>query len=726
MPLEQAFRFSSVLLAATAAFGLIMARSLPGWLAAVTIMVLLLAGHEVLGRTSRLTIRQTWSQSTLVLNSALIGALVLALIDAVAISLNLLHAGIHFLVVLLCIKLLTLNHDRDYRHLYAICLTAMLASATMTTEIWFLPLFLLYLFSATWTLLLYHLTTGINISLPLIESRPDLALRLHLNSGFVWFANGVVLVALALTIVIFFAIPRFSAGILQKSRGEALKTTGFSERVDLGMIGSLKEDPQIVMRVELSDQSSRLKDLLYLRGVAFDHYNGRSWSASTRSWRTLPHVGGGMYAAGTSGRRMPDNTPAPLRQDILLEALDTSVLFAAPFAEFVISGEISGLQTDKMGGLHLPFPSSTRLRYSVISHEHQVFEEEQHESTPSYSDSILSQYLQLPAISPRIGDLAQHVTAGTISPYEKVAAIYRHLSSEYRYSLDIESTTSARPIEDFLFTRKTGYCEHYATAMVVMLRSLGIPSRLVTGFLATEWNNFGNYYTVRQRDAHAWVEVYYPHSGWVTVDPTPASAIGTSSSSWQVLHRIGDSLRLQWDRFFIRFSGRDQLAVVSRLRDSGDSVRHVFSTWASTLAGAVSPLFANITIHDRWSGYFILGTFVVLLSSSIFLMIKLIPRWRHAPVWNRRSGHTHAQIINLYKKMVRIASQRGIVMHPSTTPLEFVRLVSANWKSGELIVADVTALYCRGRFSRTPLSREELARAREGIVALQHMSQAMR
>lgn len=726
MPLEQAFRLGSVLLAATAVSGLIMARSIPGWLAVVTIIILLLAGFEAIGLTFRLKIPAAWLESALLLNCVLVGALVLALVDAVVISQDLLHAGIHFLVVLLCIKLLTLRHHRDYRHLYAICLMAILASATITTEIWFLPVFLLYLFSTTWTLLLYHLTAGINGPMPLRKAQADPVTHLHLNSRFVWFTNGIVLTAFALTIVIFFAIPRINAGILQKSRGEGLKTTGFSERVDLGMIGSVKEDPQVVMRVELPDPSTRSRDRLYLRGVAFDHYNGRSWSGSARYRRNLPLVEDGTYAVRTGGRRMPEQTTQPLRQDILLEALDTSVLFAAPFAD-LISGELMGVQADNMAGFHLPFPPSTRVRYSVISRERQVFEEEQRAPTPTYSDAILTQYLQLPIMSPQVMELAQRVTAGANSSYEQMRAVHRHLSTDYAYSLDIESTTSARPIEDFLFIRKTGYCEHYATAMVIMLRSLGIPSRLVTGFLASEWNDFGNYYTVRQRDAHAWVEVYYPHSGWVTVDPTPASATVASGSQWQVLHRIGESIRLQWDRFFIRFSGRDQLAVVYRLRDGGDSVRQKFNTWASILTVAASPLLTGIDIQDHWGGSLVFGLFLIVLSTGIFLVIKLIPRWRPATFsGNRGSGHTQHQIIHLYKKMIGIASRRGIVMRPSTTPLEFVRIVSANWKSGEPIVANVTALYCRGRFGGTPLSREELAQAREQITALQNLSRAMR
>ena len=90
----------------------------------------------------------------------------------------------------------------------------------------------------------------------------------------------------------------------------------------------------------------------------------------------------------------------------------------------------------------------------------------------------------------------------------------------YQYTLDVGGHRSDSPLDDFLFTRKTGYCEHYATAMVILLRTLGVPARLVTGYFASEWNNFGHYYAIRQQDAHAWVEVWFPRSGWITFDPT--------------------------------------------------------------------------------------------------------------------------------------------------------------------------------------------------------------
>ena len=168
---------------------------------------------------------------------------------------------------------------------------ATLASAALTTDAWYVPIFLLYLLAAVWTLLLYHLTqeTG-EIPAVVTASNPapcHTTLLNRITHRFFWSTNGTAIVTVALTLTIFFLIPRIGAGVLQKTSGEALRTTGFSDRVDLGTIGSVKQDPQIVMRVELPDQPAVEKDRLYLRGLAYDQYNGRSWIHSETRRRSL-------------------------------------------------------------------------------------------------------------------------------------------------------------------------------------------------------------------------------------------------------------------------------------------------------------------------------------------------------------------------------------------------------------------------------------------------------
>jgi len=725
MPFDQALAFSSVLLATTAFSGLVLAESVPLWLALPTAVILVIS---LLQAAQVVFIRRAMAQvaiSPALWNGLLIGAFVVLLVDLIMVSRDILQAGIHFLVVLLSIKLLTLQQRRDYRHVYAISLMAILASAALTTDAWFIPVFLLYLLAAVWTLLLYHLTQEDGDPPSVVPYASTAACHTtfpsRITHRFFWLTNGTAVLTIALTLTIFFLIPRVGAGMLQKTSGEALRTTGFSDRVDLGTIGSVKQDPQVVMRVELPDQSPAEIDRFYLRGLAYDQYNGQSWSHSGTRRRSLSIEADGTFLARPASSRRSDSLLGTIRQDILLETLDTTVLFAAPFAESV-TGEFLTLQADSMGGLHLSFPPSSRIRYSVTSQSPRLIADEQTASILAYPDSIRSHYLQVPVGSEQVADLAHRVSQQAITPFGKTKAIQQHLLATYRYSLDINTETLSHPLEEFLFARKTGYCEHYATAMVVMLRTIGIPARLVTGFLATEWNEYGGYFTVRQRDAHAWVEVYFPHSGWITMDPTPAINTTVASTRWESVRRLGESLRLQWDRLFVRYSAKDQLAVMHGVREGGDALRERVIHWGSLLSAPIIQAFGRLMHVARTfqPGMLGLATGVIVVGLALLLLIlrDRIGLWAttHLP-----TSHPQLAIAQLYTRMVRTVERQGVSKPPFATASEFVRLVEQDWKEAGPIVANITALYHQGRFSRTPLTPGELAHAAEQVGKLQSL-----
>ena len=725
MPFNQAFAFSSVLLATTAFSGLVLAESVPLWLAlptAIILVISLLQAGEVL------FIRRVMAQVTISLtlwNVLLIGAFVILLVDLILVSRDILQAGIHFLVVLLGIKLLTLQQRRDYRHVYAISLMAILASAALTTDAWFIPIFLLYLLAAVWTLLLYHLTQEDGESPSVVPYASTAACHTtfpsRITHRFFWLTNGTAVMTIAMTLTIFFLIPRIGAGMLQKTSGEALRTTGFSDRVDLGTMGSIKQDPQVVMRVELPDQSPAEFDRFYLRGLAYDQYNGQSWSHSGTRRRSLSIEADGTFLARPAGSRRSDSPSGTIRQDILLETLDTTVLFATPFAELV-TGEFLTLQADSMGGLHLSFPPSSRIRYSVTSQSPRLNTDEQSASILTYPDSIRSYYLQVPVGSEQVADLAHRVSQQAITPFGKTKAIQQHLMANYRYSLEINTETLSHPLEEFLFKRKTGYCEHYATAMVVMLRTIGIPARLVTGFLATEWNEYGGYFTVRQRDAHAWVEVYFPHSGWITMDPTPTINTTGASTRWESVRRLGESLRLQWDRLFVRYSGKDQLAVMHGMREGGDALRERVIRWGTLLSAPINHVFSRLMHVARTfqPGMLGLATAVIVVGLALLLLTlrDRISLWAttHLP-----TSHPQLAIAQLYTRMVRTVEGQGVSKPPSATASEFVRLVEQDWKEAGPMVANITVFYHQGRFSRTPLTQDELAHVAEQVGKLQSL-----
>lgn len=721
MPFDQALRFASIWLASTSFIGLTLGAGLPEWLAALTgaaLIVALLAnrGGKAVERLATVTPISTSGWNLLVI----VGFLGFWM-DMLWVSGELLPAGVHFLMVLMIIKLFNLKLRRDYLHLYAISLVAILASGSLTTDLWYLPIFLLYLLAGVWTLLLFQLTKHSEETRMLsmsVTRRPQLPTSVgHVTSQLFWLANGLALATFGLTLVIFFTIPRVSAGFYQKGFGENIRTSGFSETVNLGAIGPIKRDPSVVMRVELPDSSRNEASRFYLRGVAFDQYDGKSWTNRLNYRRAVSEDTTGMFVLRGSRSHTPPLLGETVQQNILLEPLDTPVLFAAPFIERV-SGKFPNIQSDLTGSVYLPFPSSSRIEYSVLSRSNPVLPADLGSEPSLYPESFTRHFLQIPGQSERIAALAREITHTQRTTYDKANAIQSFLTHNFRYSLDAPLTDKGQPLEEFLFTRKTGYCEHYATAMVMMLRTIGIPARLVTGFLATEWNEYGNYYLVRQQDAHAWVEMHLPNSGWITMDPTPPSIerVGSGSSTWHVLGRMMDTIRLQWSRFFVQYSASDQLAVVRELRAGGTSARNKALDSMSALFSPVMAMLSGITEYTSQGTIRplvqVLGP--ALIGLAVLLWLRIKRPWAKGMAC-KKTTRDEQLIVQLYGRMINHLARRGISKLTAMPPLEFVRLTQERWSDAGSAVASITDLYCRTRFGQISLTRDELSLAEDHL-----------
>lgn len=721
MPFDQALRFASIWLASTAFIGLTLGAGLPEWLAALTGFALIVAllrnvRGKPLERLAAYTLISATGWNLLVM----VGFLGFG-VDMLWVSGELLPAGVHFLMILMIIKLFNLKLRRDYLHLYAISLVAILASGSLTTDLWYLPIFMLYLLAGVWTLLLFQLTKHseetrtLTMSVPMQPQRP--AGVGQVTPQLFWVANGLAFATFGLTLVIFFTIPRVSAGFYQKGFGEHIRTSGFSETVNLGEIGPVKRDPSVVMRVELSDGIPHDTGRFYVRGVAFDQYDGKAWTNRLNYRRSVNEDATGTFVLRSS--RSPA-LPLPgeiIRQNILLEPLDTPVLFAAPFIER-ISGKFPSVQFDLTGSVYLPFPSSSRIEYAVVSRSNQVLPADLGSESSLYPESFTRYFLQIPAQSERITLLAKEITHTHRTTFDKANAIQSFLTHNFRYSLDAPLAEQDHPLEEFLFTRKTGYCEHYATAMVVMLRTIGIPARLVTGFLATEWNEYGRYYVVRQQDAHAWVEVHLPHSGWITMDPTPPSieSVGSGSSAWHALGRMLDTIRLQWNRFFVQYSAADQLAAVRELKAEGTSARNKALDSMSVLLGPLMAMFGGISEYTSKGAIQIFaGVFVpVLIGLAVLLWLRTKRPWAQGMA-SRNTTREEQHIVELYGRMIRYLARKGVSKLTAMPPLEFVRLTQDRWSDASSSVASITELYCRTRFGHIPLTREDLSLAEDRL-----------
>ena len=708
MNLDAAFRLSSILLVAVGFTGLALTGELPAGLSLVGAAALAASLSHALGHGSEWGLfklsQQTWT-------GLMIAAFLFMFADLFWISGDLLPAGIHFLVSLMVQKLFTLRERKDFLHLYAISLMELLGAAALTLELWYAAVFAAYLLTAIWTLLLYHLWSEAEearLAGAALLSRAQVSQPGTITSRFFWSTNGIAIGALCLTLLIFIVTPRIGAGFFEKNRGDLIRMSGFSEKVDLGMVGSVKLDNTVVMRIEFPDHKGPLIERMYFRGASYDAYDGRSWSNTLHDRQPLARSLDGEFVVAAG--RLPESSLG-LRQDILVEALDTPVLFGVPFVESV-KGAFLAVLVDGMGDVSLPYVPATRFQYSVRSIPTRLSADDRGRIQTDYSESFLRRFLQLPAASQRVADLARQIVQPAASPYGMAAAVERHLKQSYQYSLDLGTAPAVNPVEDFLFVRKTGYCDHYATAMVVLLRTLGIPSRLAIGFAQGEWNDVGGYYTVRQRDAHAWAEVYFPNSGWVTFDPTPNVPLALPHPLVVQAGNVLDSIRLKWDRFVIRYSFRDQVAMAQGVREQGEAMRVGVAVRFVTLLRWGAELRARIAHIWQSSGWLMAGGVIVLCALAGFVLAR---RFRQSSWWKPRRvrGATpqHIAAFKIYSQMLQLLRSRGLTKAPGMTPLEFANKIARERMEASQFVTPLTELYCRVRFGQISPSPDDLTHA---------------
>jgi transglutaminase-like putative cysteine protease len=288
---------------------------------------------------------------------------------------------------------------------------------------------------------------------------------------------------------------------------------GFGDSVDLRARGRLSDT--IVLRV-------RAPQAALWRGQVYDTFDGTRWTASdATNVALLPSSEDGSYGVG----QRPDDGRSPYAlthrvvQTFYVETQQPNVLFTAADAQNVYF-PAGGLRVDRYGSIRAPILLDPGLVYSVISQVPVVTVGELRSSSGAVSG--FERYLQLPADLPsRDRALAERITAGLTSTYDRAAAVQTWLQTHTEYDLDAPTEPEGvDAVDHFLFETRRGFCEHIASAMVLLLRESGVPARFVVGFGAGERNPLTGYFDVRESDAHAWVEVFYPGVGWMPYDPT--------------------------------------------------------------------------------------------------------------------------------------------------------------------------------------------------------------
>jgi hypothetical protein len=333
-----------------------------------------------------------------------------------------------------------------------------------------------------------------------------------------------------------------------------------------------------------------------------------------------------------------------------------------------------------------------------------------HSALPEYPSDITSTYLQLPTqLDPRIPELARQITANARTPYDKAQALETYLRTRFTYTLNLSGKPGDDPLPHFLFETRAGHCEYFASSMAVMLRTLGIPSREVNGFLPGEYNDLGGDYIVRASDAHSWVEVYFPGpgNGWVVFDPTPAGPEGASG----ILTRLGqymDLLQLTWNEWVISYDLAHQIVLAQNVERSSrnwkdvlqqkyqrlqDKGRHWMKSWHHGLGLLIPIAMVLFLVVLRFN-----------LIAAAVRRVRLFFQLRAS-----ESARNNPQLASrLYSEVLRLLERRGFPRRETQTPFEFAAAVGDPGLASPL--QEFTQLYAHARFGGVPCDTTRLRR----------------
>ena len=562
-----------------------------------------------------------------------------------------------------------LQTSRHYFQMIGLSFLILVASAIVNLDISFAVAFLLYAIFLTWTLVYAHISQQVesstNRDIVAEKASKFVSGKFLLGSSFL----GLVLLVSSLTV--FFLFPRFTFGFFAPGK-EGQTVQGFSDTIDLGHFGTLKTSTKIILRLELLSGQENLNPeaSIYLRGVSFDNYNGNGWSKSeSKSYPLLEYSRDGYLT-------IPDKLNPEVTNDnefeynIYQEPLhnETPVVFAATKLLGIKSHNRRSSRRrqkqtkffiDDMNDLTHDQGENKPLDYTVrsalINHGAINLDPVRKEYSPYFKE----RYTQLPLeLDERISTLAKEYSYAAQNPYALALSIANSLNKDYSYTTEGVGQL-ADPISNFLFERRRGHCEYFATAMVLMMRTLGIPARPVNGFLGSQYNSYGDYYMVTEANAHTWVEVFFPEYGWVTFDPTPPSLSESYfSAAFTDLGLWLDSMKLQWYKWVVFYNLDRQILLYTGL-------------WNALLPASKDiDLGSNVSARELryklWSGFRSMANWKT--AAVMIPIIGFIPGfWFLYGYYRNRKMPARSRLARLSLKLKNLLGRKGFHITPGMT-----------------------------------------------------------
>jgi len=497
----------------------------------------------------------------------------------------------------------------------------------------------------------------------------------------------ITTLVIAASVPLFFLLPRLGAAGLGQGITGLNSQSGFSDSVRLGAIGSIQLNDAIVLRGRVEGVSS--DDVIRWRGVALDSFDNRTWNNSFREVRTRLDKEQDLFLL-----KRPTGEGRFVTQDIYIEPMDSNVLFmmAEPIA---IQGSFQSLEGNGDDSYRIRPRNFQRMNYRVTSllRDSDLRSLREEESKYLMSDA---RYLQVPKdLDAKVAILASSILARNPERniYDDAKAIETHLRFNYGYTLE-QRAGGQQPLTDFLFNVKEGHCEYFATAMAVMLRTQGIATRVVNGFQAGEFNDSTGFWIARQRDAHSWVEVYFPDSKqWIAFDPTPPTdqALAENAGILSGIRRLTDTVETLWIQYFVSYDETGQKNIVASAFSGAKDLQISFNDGVDQIGLRVKGLVSAMsleTLNEDSSGFFVPVVIVLLLGSLAIALIVISIRWLRARIEKREYGTT----LKFFSELVQILKKHGHLRRSNETPREFAA------RTGIAQATELVEIFYRVRF----------------------------
>lgn len=428
---------------------------------------------------------------------------------------------LEFSLLILILQLMTMNNIRSTLAGLTLMFMIILGIAAMNVNFAFPAIFLPFLILAAMTLSFLRYNT--------ISSVKNTENKLSLSSRGLKGTILLIIVFILLWVPFFYLIPRTTSyGIASELANS--RSRGYSgATMDLNGSGFLEDNQTVVMRIKPNEEKTvstsilrRLRQKL-IRGGAFSEYEDGEWKKTRR----------GLFVRDlqkSTGELVLDHNFTDFKNlhsfEVILEGSETPTVFI-PDQTKIVNFRSNFIGSELDGSMFFAdnrHSSNRKYLISMLIEPPEIVDSNVDELADIIYERRLFPYLSLNGSTDRIMQISNNIAKkSSPSISDRTDAVMKFLKNGYTYSLtQSERPNGIDPVEYFLFEEKSGTCQHFATAMVFLLRGMGIPSRVVNGYLMGDWNDIGGFFTVRQSHAHAWVEVYYPNMGWVPYDPTPS------------------------------------------------------------------------------------------------------------------------------------------------------------------------------------------------------------